>query len=865
MLRNKRNRTSVALLPVLAAAFIALVLPAGHAVASCSDLIFLDTFESGGTSRWINSPDPALATGTWTFNLDFTGSSRAFALELIQRPNGSVTGYLLGGTHQRVLVRGSVSGSNVTLELELANPAATRTITISGTLGREAIAATASGDITTQAVTLERTGCELFEQQLAAAVDAGGPEPEHVRLLSVVLDDDGNFVAGGFVGQDDCDLWACDGGVTSFSEVSDVLTVGLETDGGCSAGSSFTVTWDPGGLYTGTYSFTDCGGTTSGDLLAATTMGTTSSEVREVLATRFAIADVLERGVSLTTPLDSLSPTYLNFGKDEPALRAELNAEMTRYTAIEVDLERVRELFTRSHPRALPDLIEPFGVKVDERRTGVSFPGGGDPVTYLDTGARPIIDDFALLALETGGWKIAGNQAAALDLPFASIVSPGGTRLEAPTAAGQPVYVSIGPYGGHFMPLTGDPSGEAKANFAGFLAEDDGDMEELEGDGDGIREPGEIWGFPIGGDPTGDAVRLRRPAFIAPAAGSVRAVTYEEGPSSIHFENEPQWKIELALPGQVRYAIGHIGRIAPALRALVLAATGTDTDTFTGPTGTDLLAGHDPIPVTTGTELALPQILASPVPGHPGYWVGEGSFLEWPWAQIEFQVPFSLGEGGNLGSDYCVYRFFSAGRRGELQAVMDADMLDPDSQRYRDRLFYDRWQWTAQGGLCQAENLLPRDFSDLYTNFGGWFERSEPGTTVDELFSFVPIDTSATVYDPANYDSAAVSHLVIRNLQPGPYSWMMPDATTAEVFLAAGEVLERTADTMLIKWRDFNATNPVVYQRLAHRLDTDGLTIEWGNFASTPGAALQPTLLPGDLCNDTTVLCYDHSQGAWPP
>jgi hypothetical protein len=70
---------------------------------------------------------------------------------------------------------------------------------------------------------------------------------------------------------------------------------------------------------------------------------------------------------------------------------------------------------------------------------------------------------------------------------------------------------------------------------------------------------------------------------------------------------------------------------------------------------------------------------------------------------------------------------------------------------------------------------------------------------------------------------------------------------------------------MLIKWRDFNATNPVVYQRLAHRLDTDGLTIEWGNFAATTGAALQPTLFPGDPCDDTTVMCYDHSQGAWPP
>jgi hypothetical protein len=864
MLRKKRDSDSILKLGVWVVLLVSLTPAAESVDAPCAGRIFSDNFETGDTSRWGNSADPAVTTGSWTFTLDFTGSSRAFALELVQRPSGAVTGYLLGGTRDRTVVAGSVSGSTVALELELVHPAATRTIVISGTLGRKAITGTATGDLTTQAVTLQRTGCELFEQRLVAAEDTGSPEPAHPRLLSVVLDSDGAFVAGGFVGQDDCDLWACDGGLTSFSEFGDVLTVGLETDGGCSDGSFFTVTWDPGGIYSGSYSFTDCDGTATGNLLAAYAMGTSSSEAREALRTRLAIAEALELGVPLTAPPDAVSSTYLHFGKDEPAVHAELNAEMARFSAIAVDLERARDVTTRSHPRTLPDLLKPLGLKIDERRTGVPS-GGGDPVRYRDTGARPIIDDFALLALEVDGWKIVGNQVAALDLPFASTIPPGGTRLEAPTAAGQPVYVSIGPYGGHFGPLTGDPSGEAKANFVGFLAEDDSDMEELDGDGDGIREPGEVWGFPVGGDLTGDSVRLRRPPFIAPAAGSVRSVAYEAGPAGAYFDNEPQWKIELELPGRVRYAVGHIGRISPPLRGLVLAATGVDTDTFSGPPGTDLLAGYDPIPVAAGTELALPQILADPVPGHPGYWVGGGSFLEWPWAQIEFQVPFSIDEDAGLGADFCVYRFFSADRRGELQALMDADMLDPDSQRYRDRPFYGRWHWSAEGGLCQAESPLPRDFSDLYTGLGGWFERPEAGTTADELFSFVPIDTSAAVYDPANYDSAEVAHLVIRNLQPGPYSWTMPDDTTAVVFLAVGEVLERSADAMLVKWRDLNSSNPVAYQRLAYRLDTDGLTIRWGDFESTSGAAVQPTLLPSDPCDDTTVLCYDHSLGAWPP
>lgn len=842
-------------------AIAALLAPHGVAHAICADRIFVDAFETGDTSRWSNSPDPARATGTWTFSLDFDGSVRPFALELLERSNGAVVGYLLGGTVSRTLVSGSVTGGALSLVLELANPSTVRTITLAGTLDRTTISGSATGDIATQPVTLGRAWCELLEQQLGAAVLGGQPDPEHVVWLSAVLDEEGAFVAGGWVGAEDCGLWACDGGLTSYSESGDVLTVGLETDGGCSAGSSFTATWTPDGVYDGTYSFTDCGGTTTGDLIAATSMGTTSAEAHEVLAARISVADALEAGVPLSAPPAGVSPTYLNFGLDEPALRAALNDEMARYDPIQVDLERVRRISTRVHPRALPDLVEAYGVKLAERRTGTPVALGGLPVTYYDTRARPVIDDLALVTLTPAGWILAGNQAPGLDLPFASNVPIGGTRLEAPSPGGT-VWISLGPYGAHFGPLTGDPSGEAKANFVGFLAEDDSDLEELVGDGDGVREPGETWGFPVGGDPTGNAVRLRRPPFVAPLTGAVTSVLYEQGPSPFHFDHEPQWKVELELPGGVRYAMGHVGVIAPPLRALVLAATGIDTDTFAGPPGTELLEGHAPLPVAADTVLALPQLLADPVPGFDGYFVGGGSFLEWPWAQIEFQVRFSLGD--DVGADFCVYRFFTADRRAELQSVMDADMLDLDSQRYRDRPFYERWHWTAQGSVCQAENPLPRDFSDLYTRLGGWSERIEPGTTVDEIFSFVPIDRASAVYDPAHYDSPAVSRLVLRKSSPGPYDWTMPDATSAMVFLAVGEVLERSTAAMLIKWRDLNPTNPIVYQRVAYRLDAAGLTVEWGNFASTPATALPPTLLPGDPCDDATVLCYDHHSG-WPP
>ena len=859
---NRRGRGQLAAISLV---LIALIVPADTAAAACANVLLADGFESGDTSLWSNSPEPARADGTWVFSLDFAGSVRSFGLELVQRPTGAVTGYLLGGTARRVFVTGAVTGSTLSFELELENPTSVRTVFFSGSLGRQSVTGTASGDITTQPVTLQRTFCELIDQELAAAVDTGGPDLEHVRLISVVHDEDGGFVGGGWVGQDDCDLWACDGGVTSFDEVGDTLTVGLETDGGCSAGSSFMVTWNPSGIYSGSYSFTDCNGTTSGDLLAAFGMRTTSRAVREILAGRVSIAAALEAGAPLTAPLDAVSAVFLNFGKDEPTLRAELNDEMSRYSAIEVELRRAREIRTGTHPRTLPDLIRPVGMTIDEIRSGVPSAEGSDPIVYRDLAARPIIDDLAVLGQEDGGWKVVGNQVPALDLPWSYTIPSGGSRLEAPTADGHPVFVSLGPYGAHFLPLTGDVFGEAKANFVGFLPEDDSEMEELVGNGNGTRDPGEVWGYPVGGDLTGNRIRNRRPVYVAPLDGDVHEVIYAEDPTGTYFDDEPHWQVLLGQPGGVRLGFGHLGRIAPELRDLVFTATGIDTDTFAGPPGADLLSGHDPIPVPAGTELALPQILADPVPGFPGYYVGGGSFLEYPWAQMEFHVPFGLGDGPDLGADFCVYRFLSGDRRDDLQSVMDADMLDSDSLRYRDSSFTYRWQWTAQGGLCQAENLLPRDFSDLYTRLGGWSERAESGTTADEIFSFVPIDIGAAAYDPLNYDSPAVRHLVIRNLWPGPYSWPMPDGSTALVFLAVGEVLERSEDALLLKWRDLNGTNPEVFQRAAYRLDGDGLTVKWGNLAAAPGAAVPPVLLPGDPCDDSVVLCYDHSAGAWPP
>ena len=52
-----------------------------------------------------------------------------------------------------------------------------------------------------------------------------------------------------------------------------------------------------------------------------------------------------------------------------------------------------------------------------------------------------------------------------------------------------------------------------------------------------------------------------------------------------YFDDVPHWEIGLALNSRFNLRIGHLGGIAPALRDKILAATGIDTNTYTGPIG----------------------------------------------------------------------------------------------------------------------------------------------------------------------------------------------------------------------------------------------------------------------------------------
>ena len=132
---------------------------------------------------------------------------------------------------------------------------------------------------------------------------------------------------------------------------------------------------------------------------------------------------------------------------------------------------------------------------------------------------------------------------------------------------------------------------------------------------------------------------------------------------------------------------------------------------------------------------------------------------------------------------------------------------------------------------------------------------------MDELFAIVPIAKDVAAYDSTLY-TADVDYLITRARAYGsvPFQWDMPDGNVIGTFYPAGEVLELTPDSMLIKWRDLPWGSGEVFQCAAFLLDDLGLKIKWGNFAESVAGAILPYLDPGEPCNDTNVICYDHEK-----
>ncbi len=687
--------------------------------AFAADLIFFNGFESGTLCAWGGAcPPPATVDGPWRFTLDFSGQPRELVVLLHQRAAGDLVGYMLGGTPKRLVTGGTYSSGTLTLDLLFERPTGDRALHLVATVAGDHATGTVTGDLGSQALSMFRWPEPLEERRwIVADLDfPPGFGTITTAHLAVVLRANGEFVTGGYAAAEmaGC-LWDCDGGISSFSQAGPAVTFGLETEGGCSAGSTATLSsasvHPETGLWLGSTTFTDCAGTVSGPILGGPSTATRSDDAAEVLAAVAGVADQLQAGSPFAAPHPSFADNFFHEGRNLAATLAALNAEIAAWDNIEVRLSRVRRISTLALSGVPPILFRPHGIEAEESRSGVPI-GGGARVLYLDPARNPFDDihdnPLSVADLTPSGWRLGGDHQTAFDLPLLTQpVGPADTTLHVSTPGGT-VYVSLGPYGSHFSPLTGHVYGDGKPNLAGFLIAGESELAELIGDGsgddDGICETGEACAYWGGLD--GSLVRGRVPTFVASHDAKIESIVFHSAPTGVYFDNPPQWLISMRSPANVESALDHVGGFSAGLADAVAVATGCDPRNWIScglSPGDDLLSGLPPILVSAGSTLAQPQVFATAVAGYPGYYVGGGTFLEFPWAQIEFRshVP------NELKAEACPYLLYSDARRAELRGVMERDMLDPASLRYRNRSIQPRWKWATEATLCTAHHRPP--------------------------------------------------------------------------------------------------------------------------------------------------------------
>jgi hypothetical protein len=809
-------------------------------------------FVSIEATRPLSAAEPGLsATGTWSGELTVGGVAQTITVQLQRRDDGSILGYVLGGTSGRTITGGSQSGSDLTFDLEIADPLLARTITISATVGAASLVGEADDSGVITPIDWDAVKFKLLERRfLFAELDGGGDPGPPVEVSVVQRKGSGDFVNGAFVSQTTCDLFACGGAVTDFEETVDnlgteTIDIQLATGGGCPGTGSLQAQFDPvTKFYAGSFSFTDCTAPPSdnGNLIGAKTTRTTSADAEEVLDTYAQLADALESEVSLAPSDVPLSEDYLHLGATRADRLGEFNADIATYDDIGVEFSRFRNLHTVDEPDALPELgVLLFGVDFTDRRSGEL---GGAPTVYRDIDTASGADELKFLNLESSKWLIYGNQVIH-DLPLADYVV-GSEHVILPTAGGD-IFVSLGPWGAHNGPHTGHIEGNAKADWIGLYAHSLDQMVELAGNGNGDCEAGETCGLAEADILAGIV------DYVAPAGPfNVTDVRLERlDPAGVYFGTDEHWRVR----GHVAYYsydFVHLREISSDLRDAMLVA-GYD-DPWAEDLPTDNLITGAPVVLGAGDTIARPQTVAEAVPGHPGFYRGKFGVPESPSQQMEF-----FTSNRNSGFQESFYTWLAPDLEDALAAALETEGLNPLSFRYHQPFLTER-RWRAEMALSNRDRMSLDDYASVFSALGGWWENTAAAcdgmvAICDQLFSIFPIRKDTAFYDAALYETAAVSYLAIH-----AYSDDNPPTQYGEVVDPAEP--DPIADSLIVKWRDFGGT-VTGYQGVAYRLDVPGRTlrIAWGAIAATEGAVVSPAIPENtDLCDGASVTCHNHDR-----
>ena len=363
----------------------------------------------------------------------------------------------------------------------------------------------------------------------------------------------------------------------------------------------------------------------------------------------------------------------------------------------------------------------------------------------------------------------------------------------------------------------------------------------------------------------GSLVRLRTPWYLASQDGVIFGMKLRTGPTGTYFDDVPHWEVALAYDSGVKMEFGHVGRIADDVALAVLAATGCDprnweSCTGVGP-GTDLLLGAPPIPISSGDPVAQPQVFADEVPGYAGYRVGGGSFPEYPWAQMEFNVS-AVVQGELVNA--CVFGLVNSDRRDAYRVVMEADMVDPSSQKYRPRFDLRDWTWQAECALCNSPWQGGYDFSSLFTNLGGWYraDRRGDGFRRDRRLrtdrhgdrAVQPVGVPTRHRHPDH----PTAGLYRRTLSRGPCRTVRSSRFSIppeSSWNGPRRVCSSSGGTSVGPVATSTRPQPTDSMRTASR--SSGARLPRARGAAQAAA---PTLDPTEPCTESTVICYNHNE-----
>ena len=372
-----------------------------------------------------------------------------------QRLDGSVMGYVLGGTDAWRVASGSVVADHLTLTIELWNPVTTRQFTIEGavTVGPTPettyLVAHASPAVDLTAAT---TGTNVDPGSQAEA-DPSSPVVWHMtgeaiteRKFGITTGGGGGWFAVSVAVKGESGLVSgtmfmagpCEGADCPIADVFDMvedetgrLTLLFETFDGM----MLTMNVAPVGpeptsalskLLTGT-SQIPIGPATAVDypIYAFQGMRTTSAHAAHMLATYARIADdlVAHTDFSMFGSANPYPPVAATYRHDNPTVGAgpalaALQAQVVDFAPSKVVFSRFRNLATLPDPRGFPLFPAAFGVDFSDYRAGTH--DAVPDTVYFDRFSDPPYDALRFLTVDTvdgiDDVRLVGNQSDGPDL-----------------------------------------------------------------------------------------------------------------------------------------------------------------------------------------------------------------------------------------------------------------------------------------------------------------------------------------------------------------------------------------------------------------------------------------------------------------